>query len=685
MLPTRTRDRGLLLRAPRFVLLLFTLAAAAVAPGCTNNPYPDDDAHRKVLYTSFSSPPKTLDPAVAYSVTDHVVTGPIFDTLLEYHYLKRPYTLIPGLARTVPVADRRADGRVAYRFELRPGALYQDDPCFSIVAGAGSTRQVVAADVAFALARLADPAVNSPVIETFVKITGFQAFAKRLSRRRADPSFAALRADEQYARAGGIAGVRPLGATELEVVLDTPYPQILYWFAMPFTAPMPWEAVAYYDGRQGRDNLADHPVGAGPFRLSHYDRRNRIVLERNGNWYGARHPEWRAPGATYPAEGEPRDVAHGLLNRQLAGAPLPFLERIELRRDPESVPAFIKFTQGYYDSSGIIRESFDRIIHEGELSTDMAALGMQLEKAVVPAVYYLGFNMDDSVVGAPAGARGRALRQAMSLAIDSDEYMRLFTNGRGIPAQSPLPPGIYGYDPAYRNPHRSVDLERAAALLREAGYSRGIDPETRRPLRLTFDVNDTSARARLRFEFFVGAWQRLGLDVAIEATDYNQFQEKVRSGAYQLFWWGWVADYPDPENFLFLLHGPMGRTRSGGPNTANFADPSYDALFLRMRARENDTQRLATIEAMRAILERERPWIEILHPEDYALHHGWLKHIKPPGLAIPTAKYQDIDPAERADKRAEWNRPVRWPAYLLCLLMLALLAPGIARAPRERR
>ena len=91
----------------------------------------------------------------------------------------------------------------------------------------------------------------------------------------------------------------------------------------------------------------------------------------------------------------------------------------------------------------------------------------------------------------------------------------------------------------------------------------------------------------MRFQFFVNAWNRLGLDVEIAATTYNQFQEKVRKNAYQIFMWGWIADYPDPENFLFLLWGPLANSKSHGSNTANFADPRYDELFARMKVAEN--------------------------------------------------------------------------------------------------
>jgi ABC-type transport system substrate-binding protein len=426
-------------------------------------------------------------------------------------------------------------------------------------------------------------------------------------------------------------------------------------------------------------------VGSGPFRLARYDKRSRIVLERNPNWYGIRNPAAKAPAATYPHEGEPGDAALGRLDPQYTGRPLPFLERVEFRYEKETIPAFNKFLQGYYDASGIIQESFDRIIHEGNLSPEMQAAGMRLEKSVMPAVYYLGFNMDDPVVGAKAGERGRKLRQAMSLVIDTQEYDRIFQNGRGVPAQSPIPPGLFGYEEGYRNPFRTPDRVRARALLAQAGYPGGIDPATGKPLHMTFDTGDTSARGRLRYLFFVEAWKTLGLDVEIAATNYNQFQEKVRKGAYQIFFWGWVADYPDPENFLFLLWSPMARSASQGPNTANFSDPRFDALFLEMRNRPDDERRLALIREMRGILERERPWIELFHPEDYVLFHGWLRNVKPAGLSLPTAKYCDLDTALRARQRAEWNRPVRWPGYALLFAATVVILPGIVTFWRERR
>jgi ABC-type transport system substrate-binding protein len=392
----------------RIARALGVLVGAALAPACTNDPYPGADQGRKVFYTHYREAPRTLDPAVAYTTGAHAITGNVYDTLLEYHYLKRPYTLIPALAREVPVARHLPDGRVAYRFELRPDLLFHADPCFEPYHEGARTRAVLAADLAFELQRIADPAVNSPVMEPFSNLSGFREFSQALvARRQSDSGFAARPVHEQYAELGGIEGVRVLGEATLEIVLGTPYPQILYWFAMPFTTPVPWEAVAYYDGEEGREHFADHPVGTGPYRLAVYRKHDRMILEKSEEWYGVRHPEWRAPGATFPTEGAPGDLEAGRIPPRLAGQPLPFVERMEVRREKESIPAFHKFLQGYYDAAGVIRESFDKVIREDRLSPEMEALGIELEKSVIPAVYYLGFNMEDPVIGRASGARAR--------------------------------------------------------------------------------------------------------------------------------------------------------------------------------------------------------------------------------------------------------------------------------------
>ena len=221
--------------------------------GCSNDPYPPEEAGEKVLYNSFIDAPRTLDPATAYSVRSHAITGAVYDTLLNYHFLKRPLELIPGLAVALPVVESLGDGRTRYRFELRKDMVFQDDDCFELSGSGTRTREIVAADVAFQLMRIADPKVGSPVVEPFSNIMDFQAFGKRLAaRRESDAGFAARPVHEQYAEVGGIEGLVTPTSHVLEVILDKAYPQIKYWFAMEFSTPVPWEAIAYYDGQDGR-------------------------------------------------------------------------------------------------------------------------------------------------------------------------------------------------------------------------------------------------------------------------------------------------------------------------------------------------------------------------------------------------------------------------------------------------
>jgi oligopeptide transport system substrate-binding protein len=661
------------------------LAGCLAVMGCTNNPYPEADRDKKVLYSSFNEAPKTLDPAVAYTTAEHVITGNVYDTLLEYHYLLRPYQLIAGLATAVPEPRPLPDGRQAYRFEIRPGVLFHADPCFAESQAGRQTRVVTAADFAFALARIADPAVNSPVISSFAQVLGFADFSKRLTElRRADKTFAALPAHQQYAKAGGIEGVVTHGDYALEIILAEPNAQILYWFAMPFTTPLAWEAVAYYDGKQGRRHFADHVVGTGPYRLSLYEKQYRFTLERNELWYGSQPTSRDAPGGIFPAQIDAADIAEGRIDAAYAGLRLPFVDRIEFFRERENIPRFNKLLQGYYDDGGIIKESFDAVVQGDRLSPQMQARGMRLDKTVEPSIRYIGFNMEDPVVGAAAGERGRKLRQAMSLAIDSSQYLELFLNGRGVPAQTLLPPGIFGYDAAYKNPFRQYDLARARQVLADAGYRNGIDPATNTRLKLSFDTSATTAAANLQFEYLAAAWRQLGLDIEINATTYNQFQDKVRRGAYQIFIWGWLADFPDPENFFFLLECQNARSKSGGPNTANFCNPEYDRLYLEMKDLPNGDRRAALIRRMLAILQAERPWIELYHEEDFLLSHAWLVNSKPMGISYPAYKYKDVRPELRARLQAEWNAPVRWPLYLVLFAVVALTVPAVRTYYRER-
>jgi oligopeptide transport system substrate-binding protein len=678
-IPKNLRRRELRLRGRRMCQALWSkgvgvlaLFGVALALACSNNPYAQETDGAKVLYEAYVEPPKTLDPAISYATNEHVITGKLFDTLLEYDYsvIDTEYRLVGGLATEVPQAVIEGD-RVSYEFRLRDEIWFQDDASFAPFNDGQTTRQVTAFDVVFELSRLLDPGVNSPAAGPFSLVLGASDFQQRLKEARKSAEFSGLMIHEQYQKVGGIAGIQAIGERGLKVTLTEPYPQILYWFAMPFTTPVPWESVVTYDGKEGRLSFGAHPVGSGPYFIEEYDKESRIILQRNPHWYGLKSVNQGQPGTVLPG-----------CNRATPSAcQLPFIDRVEMRRDKESIPRFGKFLQGYLDHSAIIAESFDMVVQSDHLSEDMASRGVMLEKAVSPDIYYLGFNMEDPLVGAPAGERSKKLRQAMSLVVDAQEFCRVFLNGRNVPAHSMIPPGIFGYEAGYKNRFRGVDLERAQALLQEAGYPNGIDPNTGQPLRLSFDTSSTNPSSMLRYKFLVQAWRKLGLDVVVDATNYNQFQDKLRRSAYQVYMWGWVADYPDAENFLFL----MASKNSPHPNSSRFKNATYDQLFEEMKGLGNTELKAKKIRSMLDIIEEERPVIELFHNEIYRLLHGWLHNVKPTGISIDTTKYWDVDSPQRQGLRSAWNKPIYWPAFALLGALIAVVVPGVRTFMRERQ
>ena len=147
----------------------------------------------------------------------------------------------------------------------------------------------------------------------------------------------------------------------------------------------------------------------------------------------------------------------------------------------------------------------------------------------------------------------------------------------------------------------------------------------------------------------------------------------------------WNADYPDPENFLFLLDGAQSRALHHGENAANYDNPRFDALFERMRDMPNSPERQKIIDAMVGIARNDAPWIWGFFPKDYLLYHGWLSNVKPNDMARNDIKYLRLDPARRAALRREWNRPVVCPLALGFALLVALALPAFLGYRRRER
>jgi len=675
-----------------------------------NDPYPAAERGRNVLYSAFTDRPKHLDPVQSYSADEITFTAQIYEPPLQYHYLRRPYELIPATATAVPrpryldaagkplpqSADAARIAFTDYVIEIKPGIRYQPHPAFVEQPADRSgfhtladfpnrgTRELIAADYVYGIKRLAHPHLHSPILGLMGEyVVGLAALADSL-KKSALASVANARRDNWLdLRDAPLAGVEVLDRYTYRIRIKGKYPQFLYWLTMPFFAPMPWEADRFHSqpGMAEKNLTLDwYPVGTGPYMLTENNPNARMVLERNPNFRGE----------TYPCDGEVADRQDGLLDD--CGKSLPFIDKVVFTREKEQIPYWNKFLQGYYDASGISSDSFDQAVQVGtggdvSLTAEMREQGIRLTTAVATTSFYMGFNMLDPLVGGNAEP-ARKLRQAIALAVDQEEFISIFQNGRGIAAQGPIPPGIFGYragregvnpvmyDWTAEGPRRK-SIALARQLLAEAGWSDGRHARTGEPLVVHLDTTATGVGAKTRIDWLNKQFQKINVQLVVRSTDYNRFQEKVRKGAVQLFYLGWNADYPDPENFLFLLYGPQGKVRHNGENAANYANPEYDRLFEQMRAMENSPERQALISRMMVILQEDTPWVWGFHPKDYSLHHAWLKNRKPSKVGNNTLKYQRVDAPLRQSLRDRWNPPIIWPLGLLAALLVMVALPAI--------
>ena len=717
------------------------LALLCALAACDNSPHPPGDAATNTLFSAVvETSPRHLDPTASYWNNDTPYTYQIYEPPYGYHYLKRPFQLVPKSAAQVvqpryldaagkPLPDDAPAEQVAqsiYDVPIKPGILYQPHPAFA-VDGQGrhryhamkpgelaerrtpldfehqGTRELVAEDFVYALKRHATTRVTTPIFSTFAEVVvGLKAYGELVKAEDAQlrQGLPPSSLDKPFLdfRKWPLEGAEAPEKHLLRIRIKGKYPQWSYWMQMTFTAPVPWEADAFYAqaGMAAAGLSLDRwPVGTGPYMLTEFVQDRRHVMVRN--------PHYR--GDPYPCEGMPGDREAGLLDD--CGKPTPFIDRLVFTVEREAVPQKGKFRQGFYDVEVFERTDtgMDYLVamqDSEDVRREYTDKGFRLKRGSDVNSYFIAFNMRDPVIGnatAPEQeARNRKLRQAISIAIDWEEYARIFPKKAGDAAMSPLPPGIFGSregTPEGLNPitHRwegdsktgkpvRRSLQEARQLMAEAGYPNGRDARTGKPLVLNYDYYAPPTPERKpEIDWVVRQFAKLDIQLQVRATDNNQFQDKVRKGKYQVFWLGWLADYPDAENFLFLLYGPSGKTQFDGENTSNYANPEYDRLFSQMKAMPDGPARQALIDRMVRIAQQDAPWTMGFFPYTSAAAQRWVQNYKPAILIRDHGRYLRLDLTDRVASLQAWNRPVWWPVAL----MGALLAAGAWALRRHLR
>lgn len=578
-------------------------------------------ARTKVLRYAFPIAETGFDPAQISDIYSRAVTAHIFEALLTYDHLARPFKLKPATAMEVP---RMSADFTQCVVKLRPGIFFADDPAFK-----GRPRELVAQDYVYSWKRFFDPRWKAPYVASWqlLRMAGLNEYREEI-----------LKSKQAFDYDREIEGLRALDRYTLQIRLVEPEPRFLYSLANPDIAgAVAREVVEFYG-----DRMMEHPVGTGAFRLAEWRRSSRIVLERN--------PAYRA--MVYDAEPNADDTAGQELARRFRGRRLPMVDRVEISIIDENQPRYLAFINNQQDLLERVPLDFANLaVPGGKLAPNLARRGISLERRVAADLTMTLYNMDDPVLGGMAPEKV-ALRRAINLAIDVDKEIRLLRRGQAIVAQTPVMPMTYGYDPAVRSEMGEYDPARAKALLDAFGYvDRDGDgwreqPDGR-PLVLEYSTQADQI-SRQMDELWKANMEAVGLRVSFKVAKWPEQLKQARSGKLMMWGVGLSAASPDGQ-------GVFGRGYSpdiGGQNLARFRLREFDQIYEKMKKIPDGPERLDLFLQANKILIAYAPYKFHVHRIINDLAHPWLAGYRRPPFWQEWWSYVDID----ADAQARAGR-----------------------------
>jgi len=609
----------LLIFGPLKPLRLAARAAALAAAAALALGPAEAWSQMKVLRMAFRTAETGFDPQ---RIDDRYSVGiceNLFEGLLTYDYLARPVKLVPLVAETIPQPE---EGGTRYTFRIRPGIHFADDPAFK-----GVKRELVAKDFEYSLKRFRDPKNRSPYEWLFEnKIVGLDELTAKAKK------------SGTFDYEAKIAGIEVRDRYTISFKLKEPDYNFLYVLAMPNVVPVAREVIEAY----GADTHA-HPVGTGPFVLKEWVRRSKIVLERNPNHRGYELDTRYA---------DSRDEWDRRVMEALHGKRLPALDRVEVYPIEDEQPRFLAFLNKEHDLMDETPFSFiHQVLPGGKLAPNLAKQGVHVFRELQPEVTYLAFNMNLKAEGRPNPVGGYtperiALRRAMVLAHDREREIEIIRKGQAIPAQSPVAPGVVGYDASFRTEAQERDVPKAKALLDMFGYlDRDGDgwreqPDGK-PLVIGHKYNAGGQEYRQQAELFVKSLAEIGLRADAVAVQFADLLKDKKVSNYMTSQSAWIADYPDAQNFLQLLYGP----NTGQSNESEFKLPEYDRLYEKSVSLPDSPERNQIYREMNRLLLAYAPWRLGVHRIFNHLQHPWVKGYKKHPILYTNFKYLDLDVA----------------------------------------
>ena len=588
-------------------MLLLRLSAAILALVVIVPPA----AAEKVLRYAFQIAETGFDPAQINDVYSSIIIAHIFDSPLKLEYLARPYKMSPNTAAAMPEVS--ADGKV-WTIRIKPGIYFADDPVFK-----GKKRELTAQDYVYSLKRHWDPRNKSQQLYLVDgRVPGMDAIRKAaLSGGKFD-----------YDRE--VEGLKVIDRYTYRVTFNEPNPNFVYSLGSNcnLTCAVAREVIEGY-----ADHIMEHPVGTGPYRLAEWRRSSRMVLTRNPGFREELYDE------TAPAD-DPEAQAFAA---KLHGRRLPMIDRVEVYIIEEPQPRWLAFLNAEHDLIDRLPFEFVNIAApEGKLAPNLQKRKIQMSRNNEHDLIFVYFGMENPLVGGYTADKV-ALRRAISLGIDPDEWIRAVYYGQAIVAQSTVPPTAFGADPDLASPLAEFNPAKAKALLDVYGYvDRDGDGYRELPdgQKLVLEIASVPDSQGKRQDELWRKWMdRIGLRTEFRKNQWPQQLKDSRSGKLMIWNLGWLAGDPDADTFYQILYG----ISKGQANHSRFDLPAWNALYKQARALPDSPQRDRLYREMDRLFFVYAPLRPIAHRTITGLAQPWLVGFRRNGLSRPLWQYLDID------------------------------------------
>ena len=443
-----------------------------------------------------------------------------------------------------------SDDAKEYTFKIRKGVHFHDDPCFD-----GKEREVKAADVKFTL-ELACSGLPTNQVSYLLKnrIVGAEDFYNK---------------SNESLPSSGVSGIEVIDDYTIKVKLKDAVPSFERIMAHAGLGIVAKEAYEKY-----KDDLNSHPVGTGPFTLKSKSD-EKIILERNPNY-------WRVDDF---------------------GNQLPFLNTVTVTFAKDKRSELMAFRNSEIDMVlEIPVDEIQNILGTLKDAQEGKNVRHKVDSKKSLSILYIAFACESEEFS------DVKVRQAFNYAINRNEIVDNWLEGEGWPATGGIVPDMAGYD---NEAVKGVkpNAEKARALLSSAGFSNGQGFPA-----LDFYVNGKEGSSDHMMAKSIKAQLKevLNVDLNIKLCSIEERKAAISDGTAKIWKAGWIADYPDAENFLNLFYGGNASNQQMMVNSFKFKSDQYDELYDAAQSENDPEKRMKLLTQCDQIIVDQAPVMPIL-------------------------------------------------------------------------